>query len=426
MPLLNEIAYSGFQGMAPTPVEKYAISKYLVQHDLFNLLPFRDIGMGTGIGNIAVTVLTYSEPASAKFRRIGNEYDIENSVPVPVTITLKMLGGSFQTDRVLERAFSQNPRAVDNWTESQIAQKINSIINGFAKFFIGGDSSTDPLQFDGVMKFLSNNPGQYNDTALDISGGLSFENAITVEEFLNQSVAKLSEAPTCVITTRLRGKPFLQTLEQYRNRGIQAIKVNDRDYYMFMGMPIVGLEDDAFPAEVLEKGIPFIFAKFDEERGIHVAVPQNPGMGNQYAVLDIVKPDLQRESGNNAVFVKNGGVELCCAPVIVDPYCVSMCYINNGGGGNGRGIDTVTVTGADTLGAEGSVYEVSFDPADASYQSVDYSLTTTGGDAAIVTTSGKSVTLKGVSNGAVKLTATVKDATGKSITGEKDITVQGL
>ena len=47
--LLNEIAVSGFTGMAPTPVEKYAINKYFVNNDLFNLLEFSNIGMGSNI-----------------------------------------------------------------------------------------------------------------------------------------------------------------------------------------------------------------------------------------------------------------------------------------------------------------------------------------------------------------------------------------
>jgi uncharacterized protein YjdB len=324
--LLNQIATSGFTGMAPTPVEKYAINKYFVNNDLFNLMEFVNIGMGSNIGNLQATIVTYDTPDSAEFRRIGNEYDISNNVPKTVTVVLKMLGGEFQTDRVLERAFSQNPTAVDNWTEQQIGQKINSIINGFCKYFIQGNSDRDEKQFDGLEKYFNGHPSQ-NGGIKELPGGLSYANALSVEEFLNESVVRVVDRPTCVITSRLKGKPFLQALEQHRNRGVRAINVYDREYYTFMGIPIVGLSDDCFPASMTNKGIPFIFAKFAEMDGIRVAVPMNPGVGQQGAILDIVRPRLGNTDAGTSVFVRNGGVEMVCAPIIEDPFCASICYI---------------------------------------------------------------------------------------------------
>lgn len=327
MALLSQIATSGFTGLAPTPVERYAINKYFVNNDLFNLLRFVNVGMGSNIGNLQATIVTYDTPDAAAFRQIGSEYDISDNTPKPVTIVLKMLGGEFQTDRVLERAFSNNPMAVDNWTEQQIGQKINSIINGFCKYFIQGNSSDDNKQFDGLQVFFENHAGQENQDPLELDGGLTYANALQVETFLNESVVKVVDRPTCVITTRLKGKPFLQALEQHRNRGVKAIPVYDRNYYTFMGIPIVGLSDDCFPTEMTDHGTPFIFAKFDEYEGIRVAVPMNPGVGNQGAILDIVRPRMGNKDAGQSVFVRNGGVEMVCAPIIVDPFCASICYV---------------------------------------------------------------------------------------------------
>lgn len=333
--LLNQITTAGFAGMAPTPVERYAINKYFVNNDLFNLMEFVNIGMGT-LHNIQATVLTYGTPEAAEFRQIGNEYDISNNPPTPVTITLKPLGGSFQTDRVLIRAFSNNPAAVDNWTEQQIGQKINAIINGFAKYFISGSVATDAKQFDGLNVFFTANPTQVIAEPKQLEGGLSYTNALQVETFLNQAVAMVVDRPTCVITTRLKGKPFLQALEQHRNRGVKAIPVYDRNYYTFMGIPIVAVDDSAFPEDMLADGkIPFIFAKFAEYDGIRVAVPMNPGIGNQGAILDIVRPRMGNTDAGEAVFVRNGGVEMVCAPIIIDPFCASLCYVQEtAAGGN--------------------------------------------------------------------------------------------
>lgn len=416
--LLNQIATSGFTGMAPTPVEKYAINKYFLNNDLFNLLEFVNIGMGSNIGNLQATIVTYDTPDSAEFRRIGDEYSISNNVPKTVNIVLKMLGGEFQTDRVLERAFSQNPTAVDNWTEQQIGQKINSIINGFCKYFIQGDADSDPKQFDGLQKYFTKFPAQVNMKAKVLPGGLSYANALSVEQFLNESVVKVVDRPTCVITSRLKGKPFLQALEQHRNRGIKAIPVYDRNYYTFMGIPIVGLSDDCFPKSMTDNGIPFIFAKFAEMEGIRVAVPMNPGVGKQGAILDIIRPRLGNTDAGSSVFVRNGGVEMVCAPIIEDPFCASLCYISETEIVN---VTSITIDGDSTISEAGgtATYTASVLPDEATNKNVTWSVTPGTGNATIDQT-GK---LTSVADGTVTVVATAADGSG--VTGTKQVTLSG-
>lgn len=304
---------------APTPVEKYAINKYLVRDGLFNLMEFERNGMGSNIGNIQATILKYNAPDAATFRALGEEYDVKDSIASPVTLTLKMLGGEFDTDRVMNRAFNANPGALDNWTEQQIAQKINAIINGFAYYFINGNTTTSAKQFDGLAKYFTNNSDQVAD-ALNLTGGLSDSNALQVEKYLNESIAAVAMGANVVITSRKAGLPFLQALESYRHRGVQVIKVGDVEYKSFMGMPIITLEDSDLPLAWRNKGIPVIFARFAEDHGIRTLLPQDG------AIIDIVKPEMG--SGSKAVFVKNGGVELVCVPCIEDYEVASICFIN--------------------------------------------------------------------------------------------------
>lgn len=325
MPALNAIALSGFTGTAPTPVESYAINNYLVNNDLLNIMPFVNIGMGV-MGNMVASVVTYDKPEEAVFRKIGEEYEASNSEPKTKLITLRPLGGSYQTDRALERALGTTPGAVSNWQEQQLMQKTNAVKNAFCKYFLQGDSS-DGKQFDGLTKYFGEFTSQENKTPLTLAGGMDYTNAMKVEQFLNEGISKLKDIPTCVITSRLKGKPFLQALEQHRNRGIKAIKVNDRDYYTFMGVPIVAIDDEYFPSSMTSIGTPFIFCHMAEQDGIRTAVPMVPGVGKAGAVLDIVMPRMGKNGAGQAVFVRTGAVEMLCAPVLVDPYAASLCYV---------------------------------------------------------------------------------------------------
>ena len=327
MALLRDIAVNGFTGVAPTPVEQVAINMYFVNNDLFNLLPFVNIGLGSNIGNLQCSIVTYDAPDSAEFRKIGEEYTVSNNEPKYVTLVMKMLGGEFETDRVLARAFSGNAGALDNWTDTQIAQKINSIINGFCKYFIQGNSATDPKQFDGLQVYFGKHAGQVKATAHAVAGGLTPANALGVENFLYELLAMVPDA-NCIITTRLKGKPFLQAVESNRGRGHSKLSVNDRQYNEAVGLPVVGLSEDCFPAEMTDKGMPFIPCKFSEQGGIRVAVPMNPGVGSQGAILDIVRPRVGNTDAGEAVFVRKGGVEMVCVPIIEDPYCAALGYVN--------------------------------------------------------------------------------------------------
>lgn len=420
MPLLKDIATSGFAGTAPTPVERLAINKYLVQDDLFNLMPFVNIGMGGTVGNIMASIVTYDAPDEAEFRNIGEEYDISNNEPKTVNVTLRQLGGIFQTDRALERAFGSTPGAMSNWTEQQIIQKINAIKNGFAKYFVQGDSSTDAKQFDGVVKYFEKFPSQENKVPMQLDGGLSSTNALAVETFLNTAIARLRQAPTCVITTRLKGKPFLQSLEQHRNRGLKAITVNDRQYYTFMGVPIVALEDSYFPTAMTSLGTPFIFVYMAEIDGVRVAVPMNPGVGSQGAVLDIVRPRMGNTDAGQSVFVRNGGVEMMCAPIMEDPFVISACYITEG---TYKPVTQVTVNGNATITTDGGSadYTVTLTPSDASVKEVDFELTNGTGSGTLSNVTALGCKVTAVTNGTVTLKATAKDGSG--VAGTKEITI---
>lgn len=321
---LKDITLTGIAGTQPTPVEKFVINKYLMTHKLFNLMQFLPAGKAT-LMNVVASVVRYGVPDAADFRNFGEEYTPSNSEPDIVQLVLKPIGRSFTADRSLERAMGSDKSGLSAYTNQQIEQCINATITGWVKAFMQGDSTSNKKSFDGLKKYFTDNAGQKNDTALELAGGISTTNALNVELFLNEHANKVREGANVVITTREKGRPFLQTLEQHRNRGIKAIKINDVEYNTFMGMPIIDVDSALWDSEMVSssKGVPFIFARFGEN-AIRTMVPADSPSAQ---VVNVVKPGVKRTDGGASVFVNQGGVEILSCPVLVDPYVASLCYI---------------------------------------------------------------------------------------------------
>lgn len=321
---LSDIAVSQFQNYAPTPVERYAIKKYLTGNELFNIMEWESMGMGTGVGNLVASVMTYDEPQDAKGRKIGQNFEVDNQVATPVYITLKALGGAFEADIINKLAFSNAPNAVDNWVEQQVALKIDGLKRTFVKWFLGGDASVDDKQFDGMNKYFEKFTKQVNNEVLEIDD-MNYTNAMTVERHLNNAIAAMTESPTAVITTMRDGKPFLSTLSQYKNRGINEVQIGDAKYTTISGIPIIGLPDELWPTSYTSKGTPFMFVKFAEMNGIRCMLPINVG-SSVGSIIQVVKPNFEATGKP----VNEGYVQMVTALAAVDPYVASLCYVKTG------------------------------------------------------------------------------------------------
>ena len=319
MPSLAQIG-ANVNRLAPTPLVQYVVRNYMQNNQLFNLLPFVGMGAFLGSGRGLQFNATYTdEPTTAVNRSIGEEPDPDNSDLKQVTLTLKAISKVFNTDRILDRAFSAGGGTLETWREFQTKQCTDAVINKFTYDFINGDATSNVKEFDGLMKYFESHAGQIDNDALEIDV-LNPTNALQVEQFLNNSISKVKGGPNLIVTTRLGGQSFLRALEGHRNRGIETIDLNGVKYDKYMGIYVIGLEDKMFKPAVLEKGIPFIFMRLDEmSDGIRVVVPATG------PVVDVVIPGVGGDS--NGTFTKRGGVEIVSVPVFVDPYVASMCYI---------------------------------------------------------------------------------------------------
>lgn len=317
MALLKDIAAGNIEGMAPTPVAAYAISTYLVNDGLFNMMQFVPNGAGLSGGNFAASYVQYNaeEGVDAAFRGIGEEYTAADATPEPKTVYLKQLGGSYHVDRVTDRALKNG--GINVWREQQAAQKANLIKNAFAKYFVSGDTTVTPKGFNGVYKeVFAVNTDLENTFSYDLTGALSDEKALNLEMMFNESIAKMNVNPNAVITTR-KGAALARTLNAKRNYGTEVVEIGGLKYNQLMGIPIVEVGDSDFPTNRGALGTPFLFVYIaDDEKGIKAGVPVD---GN---VIDIIEPEL-----GEGTLVKTGAMEMITAPIFQNTRSAAVSYV---------------------------------------------------------------------------------------------------
>ena len=313
MATLQAIGQGGLVGVSPTPVLQRAINNYLVNDELMNILRFVNNAQGNNLGNFQASYVYYNGTSEATFRALGVDYTPDNEQPLTDTVMLKFLGGAFETDVEIARAFGTNAGAVANWTEQQIEQKLNAIKNGFAKKFMQGDSAKDSKEFDGLNKRIT--AGQVVSTAIDVSA-LDDAKALQAEVAMNKVIGKVAPKRPNVILTNADGKAILSAINAYRHRGVEAIEVNGQKYDQYMGIPVVALTDDCFSAEDKAIGIPIVFMFVDELDGVRVSIP----MDGQ--VVIILPPKFE-----NGKVVERGACEMACAPLFANPFAVAKCYL---------------------------------------------------------------------------------------------------
>lgn len=315
MATLQQIGTQGLVGTAPTPVLSHAINHYLVNDALMNIMRFTNDAMKNNLGNFQISGVYYEGTSEATFRALGVNYTPDNEKPLTFTETLKPLGGAFESDIEIARAFGKDAGAVANWEEQQIAQKLNAITNGFAKWFIQGDSSKDSKQFDGLNKKIS--ADQVISTPIDVSD-LDHNKASKVEVALNKVIAKVQpKRPNAIITTAM-GKAYLSSINTFKNRAIDEVAVNSLKYSMYIDIPIIALTDSCFPAEDTKIGIPVIFMYVNELDGVRVSVPLDG------QVVIIVPPKF-----DNGKAVEQGLCEMLSVPLFVNPFAVAKCYLTD-------------------------------------------------------------------------------------------------
>lgn len=143
-------------GMADR-VTQQVVDIFIRESEILEMLPFDNCISPSGGSTLTYGYVQKKLPSPASFRAINTEYTPGLATVEDKYVNLKVFGGSFDLDRVLDEASGNF-----NNSAYQMREKIISTIGTFHNAMINGDVSARADEFDGLDKFLVGQTTEYN------------------------------------------------------------------------------------------------------------------------------------------------------------------------------------------------------------------------------------------------------------------------
>lgn len=185
------------QQNAQTDLDVSVIDEFRV-NQIMDLLTYDDAVNPAGGG----ATLTYGyrrlvTTATAAFRAINSEYTPQEVTTSQQNVDLKVLGGSFQVDRVLANVGPAASGAV----ALQMSQKIKAVQALFGDTVINGDSTVTANSFDGLSKALAGSSTE-DTTAIDLTGTQDQTWAFRVLSVVDDLLSTVDGQATAIIANK--------------------------------------------------------------------------------------------------------------------------------------------------------------------------------------------------------------------------------
>ncbi|MFC9934586.1 major capsid protein [Glutamicibacter sp. NPDC127525] len=227
-------------------------------NDLMELVTFDDVVNPAGGG----ATLTYGyrrlvTPGEAAFRAINSEYVPKEATTEQFTTELKVLGGSFQIDRVLANI---GP-AASNEVALQSSQKIKAVQAKFGEAVILGDSAVDADSFDGLSKALTGSSTE-DSTVRDWSGPMTQALAFKILTDVDDLLASLDGAAGALVGNQ-RTIQLIKAAARYANQATQTVGPRDTTIISYYDARLVdaGLKSgSAAPVIPITAGVTDLYA----------------------------------------------------------------------------------------------------------------------------------------------------------------------
>ncbi|MEK5272558.1 major capsid protein [Aeribacillus sp. FSL K6-8394] len=183
-------------GMADK-IDQMVVDEFRRASFLLDQLTFDNaVSPGTGGSTLTYGYTRLKTPSTAGFRNINEEYAANEADRENIFVNLKIFGGAFEIDRVIQDTSGQ----IDEMN-FQLQQKIIGASNLFHYTVINGDSAVDSKAFDGLDKALTGSSTELNtDAVIDLSTESALEtNKFAFLDQLDNFLAELDGRPTMLM-----------------------------------------------------------------------------------------------------------------------------------------------------------------------------------------------------------------------------------
>lgn len=278
-----------------------------VKDDLINRMVFDDcvaLNGGSTLNYVYNRVTTYP---TAAFRAINNDYTPQEAATTQYTATLKVFGGSYEIDRVIQN----DVKGITNQVAFQSEQKAKAVRALFSDTFINGDSAVNAQSFDGLDKALTGSSTEVNTTnAIDLSTDAAAQtNGGNFERIVDDLLAELDGTPTAFLCNKkLRGA--INSVARHSNLFVVNRDDFGKPYLTYDGIPFVFLGSKAGSNNPIidvdgTTGETSLYAVRLGLDGVHCVTPSGQ------PIISVHLPDF---TGSGAV--KKGDVEMVAAMVM--------------------------------------------------------------------------------------------------------------
>ncbi|MGN0665678.1 MAG: major capsid protein [Huintestinicola sp.] len=138
-------------------VDKAVIDEFRRSSLLLDRLTFDNcVSPGTGGSTLTYGYTRLLTPSTAAGREINSEYTPNEAKRQKCSVDLKIFGGAFSVDRVIQETSGSL-----NEMEFQLKEKIKAARNYFHYLVINGDSEVKSTEFDGLDTILTGTSTEY-------------------------------------------------------------------------------------------------------------------------------------------------------------------------------------------------------------------------------------------------------------------------
>lgn len=223
-------------GMADK-VDQMVVDEFRRDSFLLDKLIFDNtVSPGTGGSTMTYGYKQLLTPSTAEGRKLNEEYKPGEALKTKKSADLKIFGGSFQVDRVLEETAAKSEIAF------QLQQKTKAASNKFHYDFINADSTNKETDFDGLEKLVKGTSTEYiPSTSIDLSDETKI--AANSKKFvfeLDQWLGTLDGRPDMLLMNR-RMKTIMSAVARELKYFTQTEDAFGRKVDNYDGIPMVDM-----------------------------------------------------------------------------------------------------------------------------------------------------------------------------------------